>query len=322
MADPSSRSSLERRLRFSVLLTVLLAVFAIGAWWWLRPQPLSGTVRLAAVPTAYYLPLMVAVDQHLFEKHGYKPSLVIFNNNNDMINALLRGDAEVSALGSGGAFALEATSPGRLRLIYGQNGQSYSLLVPRDSKVTSLNDLKGKRIGTWQSPTPKVLLHLILDSRIGSDGFTIMPTEFRFLNQLLRRGDADALFNTDVLTQQALESGDVRILSRNPLEEYIMNPFFNGGGLVLRSLEPRDPKMYQAIIVTMREAIDLISTRPKEVRLSLVTHIGVTQSVAANAPIDQFVQIEEINRAKAQAVADLFYENRILTNQIDVAHLF
>ena len=140
-------------------------------------QPLPRVVRLAVSQAAFYLPLLVAHDQKLFESHGLASDLVFFNNTNDVINAFLRGDAEVAAIGSGGVFALEAASPGRVRLIYGQENKSYSLIVPAGSQVAKIEDLRGKRIVTWPSPTPKAFLKLILDPRIGKQGYSLTQVD-------------------------------------------------------------------------------------------------------------------------------------------------
>jgi ABC-type nitrate/sulfonate/bicarbonate transport system substrate-binding protein len=301
---------------------MILAVASVALWFGLRPKPIVGTVRLGAVPAAYYLPLMVAVDQHLFEKYGYKGDLDVSNNNNEMINKLLRGEVQVSALGSGGAFPLQVASPGRIRFVYGQNSKSYSLLVPLDSKLQGISDLKGKRIGTWQSPTPMTFLHLMLDDRIGKDGFEVVTDDSKRVNQLLTRGSVDALYNTDVFTQQAVESGIARVLSQNPLEDYVMKPFFNGGGLVLRDMETKQPDLYRTVVTVMREAVQFISAHPGEARRSLVRHIEVSASIARDAPIDDFVQLEAVDRTKAQRVADLLFESGLLKQRINVVDLF
>jgi ABC-type nitrate/sulfonate/bicarbonate transport system substrate-binding protein len=281
----------------------------------------KGIIRLAGVTAAFYLPLMVAHDEKLFEKYGYSSELTLFNNNNDMMNALLHGDADVSALGSGGAFALEAQSPGRVRFVYGQNNRSYSLLVPTNSRISSLGGLKGKRIGTWPSPTPPVLLHLLLDKPTGSQ-FEIVPIEFRFMNQALKRGEVDALFNTDVFTQQAVESSAAQFLSKFPLEEYVMKPFFNGGGLVLGDLEAQRPGMSKAINGALEDAVKMINDQPSVIQRALIKNLGVSPSVASAAPVDEFILVRNVDITKAQAVADIFRKSGVLSKAIDVGHMF
>jgi sulfonate transport system substrate-binding protein len=314
-----------KRIIVAVALLIVLFVGAVIAWKLYKrtkPPRQDNVVHLAAVPAAFYLPLMVAHDQALFEKYGLKSDLKLYNNNNDMMNAVLHGDADLGGLGSGGAFPLEIASPGRVRFVYGQNNQSYSFVVPSGSLISKLEDLRGKKIGTWPSPTPQALLHLMLDQRIGRDGFEIVPYEFRLLNQALKTKEVDALFSTDVFTQQAIDLDGNRLLSKIPVEEYVLKPFFNGGGLVQRDLEIRRPEVYRAIINAMKDAVSFIRTHPEEARHSLVIHIGVSEDVARRAPIDEFTQLDEIDVSNAQKVADLFFEQKVLTKKIDVASMF
>ncbi len=310
--------------RIGILIIAVLAV-ALAIWVIQKvciAPDVTGVVRLAGVPAAFYLPLMVAHDQAMFEQHGLKSELVLFNNNNDMMNALLHGDVDLSGLGSGGAFSLEAQSQGRVRFVYGQNNRSYSFIVPKDSGIEKLEDLRGKKIGTWPSPTPRVCLHLMLDGRIGKDNFEIVPVEFRFLNLAMKRGDVDALFNTDVFTQQAIQSGEAKYLSKVPLEEYVRKPFFNGGGLVIRDLEQRKPRIYTAILQVVEEAVQFIKDHEAEARRSLVKHVGVSEEVAAQAPLDQFILLSEVDLLAAQEVADILYQHRAVPKKVEVSPMF
>src|SRR5205809_336905 len=98
-----------RSPRNTTILIIAVAVLVATSWFFIQRREVVAdkkVVRLAAVPAAYYLPLMVAHDMGLFSKYGLRSELILFNNNNDMMNVLLHGDAEVSGLGSGGAFSL------------------------------------------------------------------------------------------------------------------------------------------------------------------------------------------------------------------------
>jgi ABC-type nitrate/sulfonate/bicarbonate transport system substrate-binding protein len=312
----------RRRLLAAFIAPILFALVLSPACNPAGREDGAKVVRLAVVPSAFHLPLMVAHDRQLFAKHGLTSEVLVFNNTNDMMNALLHGDADVSGLGSGGVFPLEATSPGRVRFVYGQNNKSYSLLVAPGSRIESLEDLRGKRIGTWMSPTPRALLHLILDPRVGRDGFEIVPVEFRFLNMALHRGDVDALFSTDTLIQEAVGAGQAKYLSPLPLDEFVLKPFFGGGGLVQRDLESRRPEVYRAALAAVREAVEFIRQHEAEARRSLVTHARVSEDVAARAPVDEYLLPEEVDLANAQRVAELLFEQKVLERKIDVAPMF
>lgn len=305
-----------------LILSISLFVVAISSTQGCSEQPrrTERQITIAAVPAAFYLPLMVAHDQGFFEELGYTTDLVIFNSVNDQMNAVLRGDADLGGIGSGGLFALEAQSPGTVQLVYGQNNRSYSFLVRPDSEIDDYEALRGKRIGTWPSPTPQVFIHLLLDPILGRDGFSIVPIEFRFLGQGLKSGDVDALFNTDVFTQQAIELGVATYLSRYPLED-LKKPFFNGGGIVRKDLQTRRPGVYDAIQKALPEVLSFIETQNEAARRSLVRHVGVSESVAMNAPMDAFVSSDRIDLRKAQQVADLLTEAGVVSKSIKVQGL-
>jgi ABC-type nitrate/sulfonate/bicarbonate transport system substrate-binding protein len=110
-------------------------------------------VRMGVVPAAYYLPVFVVQERGLLRKRGYTSKVEIFAKNTDMMDAFLEGNLEFTAQSSGTMFPLESRHPNRFRFIYGQNNKSYSFIVPTNSEIKSLKDLKGKRVVTWPSPT-------------------------------------------------------------------------------------------------------------------------------------------------------------------------
>lgn len=304
------------------IIALLLSIF-VPYWKTLLNQNQSEqVVKLAIVRSAFYLPLMVAHDQKFFSKYNLKSEIVLFNNVNDMLNSLLKGDTDVTALGSGGAFALESKFPKRIKFIYGQNNLSYSFVVPKNSLIKSLDDLKGKKIGTWPSPTSKVLLNLLLDDRIGKNSYQIIPIEHRFLNQTLKKGDVEALFNTDVFTQQAISLGDARYLSKLPLEEYVLKPFFNGGGLVDRNIINNNPRLFKAIQSVSDESISFIRSHNVEARKSLITHIGVSEEIASKSPVDRFLYIDEVDVVQAQKLSEIFQKRGVFSQKISVESMF
>jgi ABC-type nitrate/sulfonate/bicarbonate transport system substrate-binding protein len=331
MIQRTERSSIEKRLTRTIVAAAIVCLIVLGVWFVSSRLRDSRVVHLAGVKSAFYLPLMVAHDRNMFERFGLRSELDLFDDNVSMLNALIRKDADVSALGSGGAFPLEAASGGQFRFVYGQNSASYSLLVPPGSSIRSLDDLRGKKIGTWKSPTPRAFLHLVLDGRIGGAEFQIETIDFNYLNTYLRKGSVDALFNTDVYTEQAIRSGDARYLYQNPMEELVLKPFFNGGGLIRRDLEEREPEKYRAVISVMTEAVTFIQEHERDARLTLLKHLPkLSEEVALSAPMDRFVQLSAVDLPAAQKVADLLNSlppdsatgKKLLPSKVDVSRMF
>ena len=251
-----------------------------------------------------------------FESHGLASDLVFFNNTNDVINAFLRGDAEVAAIGSGGVFALEAASPGRVRFIYGQENKSYSLIVPAGSQVAKIEDLRGKRIVTWPSPTPKAFLKLILDPRIGKQGYSLTQVDQHFLLQALAHGDVDALFIQDIYAWQAVNSGKGRFLSVLPLEEYVAKPFFNGGGVIQSKTASIDPGLARSIREVLDDSVRFIREHEPEARLARAASGGVAGCRSTCG--DRSIRDGRRNRlARAQKVADLMREQGMFDSRVN-----
>lgn len=282
-----------------------------------RPQS-PEHVRLSVNPTAFFLPLFVAHDQGFFAKHGVESEILMLNSTGEATNAFLKGDAEVSALGAGGLFFLDEKSRGKIKLAYVQYNRSYALIVPKDSPIHSIDDLKGKRIGSWPSPTPDIYLHLILDSRIGASGFTNVPVESRFLHQTMMRGDVDAIFAADVHAATSIATGTTRFLSQYPMEEFVEKPFFHGGGILRAEYIKDHPSTAKAVIEALDDAIDFIHANPEKARDSLVTHIGVKPEIAASATVDDFTTLDKADFGLAQKLADDLTKSGILKGTIDV----
>lgn len=283
-----------------------------------RRQSSKPLLRLAVNPTAFFLPLFVAHDQGFFAKRGLESEILMLTSTGEATNAFLNGDAEVSALGAGGLFFLDEKSRGRVKLIYVQYNRSYALIVPNQSPIAKLEDLRGKRIGVWPSPTPEIYLRLILDTRIGVGNFTAVPIDSRFLHQTMMRGDVDAIFAADVHARNSIATGQARFLSEFPLEEYVQKPFFHGGGLLRAEFIQQNPDTAKAVQEAVSESVAFIRTNPEQARESIERHVRVERSIAMTTAIDEFVEIDKANFELGQRLADRLTELGILKEKTDV----
>lgn len=278
-------------------------------------------IKIGVVPASYYLPIFVAKDKGFFEQNGFNAEVVIFNNNSDMLNAFLRGDIDVTAQSSGSLFPLEATSPRRFKFIYGQNELSYSFVVRTDSNIKSLADLKGKRIGTWPSPTPKVFIKLVLKKYFDPKEVEVVPLDFKLLNQALEQKQVDALFNTGQFTEIGIQNGISKYLVKYPMRDEVINPTFSGGGIVSSELIKSNPQKAERIKKSFEEAIDYIQQNPNEARKTLLGFVSVDEKIALTAPLDDYLKVDEINIDKAQELADIFYNEKLMDKSIKFSDL-
>lgn len=308
------------------VLFAAIGLIAVGAavalFFVFRPTPAPGQGKVGVVPAAYYLPVFVAREKGFFAEEGLDVEVVVFNSNSDMFTAFLKGDLDATGLGSAGAFPFEATEPGRIKFIYGQNNKSYSLVVAKDSAIDSLKGLKGKRVGTWPSPTSKTFLKLLFDKQGIKDGdYEIVPLEFKSLNRALQRNEVDAVFNTDLFTEAGIRAGISRYLIRQPLPELLIDPTFNGGGMLRTKMIEKDPDRAERYIRAFRKAIDFINNDERSARLVMLKYLPFEEEVVLHAPMDQFVTAEQINVPKAQELADMLAAAGLVKGKIDVGSM-
>src|SRR6185369_11475738 len=130
----------------SIVAIVALAFLISGSC--SRPP---SKVKIGYVPYSSSTPFFVAVEKGLFRANNLEVEPVKFQTSNEAMDALLRGDvASVTGVGFPTYFAIEQNSPGRFRVIWGAvetyDKSVNSLLVPVDSALTSMEQLKGKRV--------------------------------------------------------------------------------------------------------------------------------------------------------------------------------
>lgn len=294
--------NLLRRASFALLLVGSISLACLAGCQ--QGQPQDERVRIAVNPTAFFLPLLVAHDQGFFAARGLSSEILMLNSTSEATNAFLSGNAELSALGSGGLFFLDEQSRGRVKLMYVQFNRSYALLVPKDSPIQILEDLKSKRIGVWPSPTPEIFLRMILEPRLGAHPATVVPIESRFLHQALVRGEVDAIFAADVHARTSLNTGATRFLAEFPMEQFVHKPFFHGGGLLRTDYIARHPDAARRIQAALNDAIAFIASNEPQARESLVTHVKVDREVAMTTAIDRFEPVNDANLALGQQIAD------------------
>lgn len=93
------------------------------------------------VPTASYIPVYVAQDLGLFEKHGLKPNLFSFQSGAPLLAGLKSGSLDVVTTGLASVFALGQNIPVKYIIYVGDAAQSEGLVVRRDVAIESVRDL-------------------------------------------------------------------------------------------------------------------------------------------------------------------------------------
>lgn len=139
-----------KRLVVALLLTAVLSGGAFA----------QEVVKVGYLPLVMSLPTFVAQEKGFFAQEGLKVKLIPFQSGTLIIDALVTGriDANCGSAVTGHWFA-EQNVPGRFKifLIYGSKGlrdNTFVVVVRKDSPMKDLQDLEGRRVGTFPGPPP------------------------------------------------------------------------------------------------------------------------------------------------------------------------
>lgn len=222
------------------------------------------TVRASYVPAGYYWPFLIVERAKLLEERGYALDLIRVNSNSIMINSFLNGNLDVTAQSALTMFPLELQHPGLYKYFYGQYLDSYFFMVRTESTYQRLQDLRGKRIATWQSPTAINYLRLAFSSR-GMDpdkDVTIVQIGASSLAPTFENSnDLDAVFGFDVPLARLALTKKFRYIEESIFSDINGGgKIFNGGGVISTRTLLNDRAKADAIAGAFNDAIQLITS--------------------------------------------------------------
>lgn len=284
-------------------------------------------VRLVYKKNANYLIYFVAEEKGFFKEKGLQIDPQIVESTNLMVQALGTGQADFNPSNSVPAlYAAELASPGTFKILYymlmAKGHSNDAILVKKGSSITSISELKGKKIGGPPGLATVVLLKLILKNFMNPDeDIEIVELEPQLQLQALGSNQVDALFGIEPITTFGIEKGIAQILAKEPMEEYIMNPLPIAAGVVSKSFQENYPKELEKLINAMNKAIDFTRANEAESRKILAKYIGMSEQTANNLGITTFWKSNEVDTSFAQKLANIFLEERVLDKKLETAEL-
>jgi NitT/TauT family transport system substrate-binding protein len=172
------------------------------------------TVRIA-LPTKTYFPTIIAetaLRQKLFEKEGLKAELTVYRGGAEAFEAVAAGAADIT-LGSCAIVAAGINKGVKTKAISG-SGLGYNgwyLMVKADSKINSVAELAGKKVGITSAGSASDLLAkwTIADKKVN---FTPVPLGGGGLVPNLLSGNVEAVVLYSPLSFKVLQEKSVRVL--------------------------------------------------------------------------------------------------------------
>lgn len=225
---------------------------------------------------AYYNPLSLVIrDQKLLENKGYQVTWVLSAGSNKANEGLRSNALDFGSTAGAAALVARANgSPIKIVDIYSKPEWT-ALVVTKDSPITSVTELKGKKIAVTKGTDPYFfLLQSLATAGLSPSDVEIVNLQHADGKTALERGDVDAWSGLDpFIAQTVLERGS-RLLYHNP--------DFNSFG-VLNAREDvitNKPETVQAVVDAYEQARGWAKSHPDELTALLAREAKVSPDVA------------------------------------------
>lgn len=284
-------------------------------------------------PIASGLPLYTALERGFFKEAGLNVEGVKFASAQQVAEAMIAGRVHGSANGTASAALglAEITSPGLFKIIC-SNPSNHKLVldqfvVPKDSPIKSIAELKGKRVASGPGIQNVTLAKIILEKNGITDPKVIELPIGQHV-PALAADQLDAVYTLEPTGTAGRLKGLTRVLENGVISKYVLGaadaPWFGGSASVTTSFlkdRPEDAKKY---IAAYARAVDFVRKNPAEVRKHIDGFTAIDASLVQEVPLSGFTLYNEFSASDIgyfQKFFDVFTERKIFSRAVPVKPL-
>lgn len=319
----------ERRFKMKRLIA-LISTVVLGITLLTSCARKPGEVKIGYQKTGIYQHFFTAIEKGFFKAEGVEVEPVVFASANLMAEALIAGRIDGTATSAFPViFSIEQNNPNQFKIyivnIITETAFPDYILVKKDSKINSLSELKGKKIGTYPGSTiltyTKIILEHFMDP---DDDITIVQLKPALQLQALETGQVDAIFVLEPIASVGIVRDIARALEEAPLAKYVMKPLPGSGSTFSPKFLENYPKAAEKVKRAMYRALDFLndSKNTREVRNILAKWTEMEPGVIERLRPLKYCKLEDIDREAIQNLADLLFEGGALEKEIDTSNLY
>lgn len=305
------------------LLAVTLLLFSCISK---QNKQIPDNIKLGYVPYSADLPFFVAMENGYFKKNGLNVIPVKSKNSSEAMDLVLTGKT-AGAMGNSFStlFSIYAKDTNKISLINvssemeeGNRYISY-ILVSDKSKIKSIEQLKGKTIGTGKGSSQMlwVKLFLIEEGLNPEKDITIMQESSENLLDGLQTNQYNAIFIFEPYATIAISKKMGKIFQPF-FRKIIMNPFPAGGATLSNYFINKYPEASKLIVKSLDEAIDFINKNPQESKKYLIKYTPVDSTIAMKSHIYHWWASTDIKKYQVQKLANILNKNGIIKKKINI----
>jgi ABC-type nitrate/sulfonate/bicarbonate transport system substrate-binding protein len=259
------------------------------------------------------------IKQGFDKKHGIAVEYVTYPTLDGLFTAI-RGKAVDIGFGGWTAFAQFRSKGAPITMIFPVGrGISLDVVVPANSPIKSLADLKGKKIGSYAGAagTATALLRVITSKFFGYDPGKTNHLQYAgaaLLPDLLAKGDLDAVLLFDPIAVRAIASGKFKSIGNLPTiyKEKVGEDFLWIGYATNDDVIAKHPEALKAFNKAWLEAVAYVKAHP-EVFEPLAKALGL--DAAGAKLLRERVLADYVTEWTAKDIAT-FKKFRALANEV------
>lgn len=235
--------------------------------------------RLALTSKIQYAPQLLAFKNNWFEAKDMTFKMVDLGMSTGIAaaEALISGSADAAVMGDVPAImSIASDFPCQLVCSYGGGEDMHSLIVSEKSGISTVDDLKGKKIGVHFGSSAHGGLQLFLKKHDLDKSATLVNTPQKNLIEALASGSVDAILASEPAPSLALEkiAGSKKLSTLSGLgNDYPLML------VVSKKFADKYPQAVAALVNGTRRAIDFIKNDPGEAAEQISAMTGTSAAI-------------------------------------------
>lgn len=294
------------------------------------PPSKNPTIRVGYWPIASGLPFYAAIERGYFKEAGLDVESLKFAGPQQVMEAVLSGRADGTANGTGSAnIAIgEIAQPGTFKIFCSNPSNAENVLdeviVPVDSEVRTMADLKGKRVGCGPGIQNVTLAKTIFE-RGGATDTTVVELPIGQHVAALAAGQIDGAYTLEPTGTIGRLNGTTRVLEAGVIGKYVLGdplaPWFGGSASLTAEFISAEPETAKKFIAAYAKGVDLVRTAPDEARQYLTGYTAIEGPLTSEVPLAAYTLYNEFTPddvAHFQKFFDLFAEKGVFSSRLMV----
>ncbi|MFT3803565.1 MAG: ABC transporter substrate-binding protein [Burkholderiaceae bacterium] len=323
MSVSSASSSRRRLLQAGGAALAALAAPAI-----VRAQ--APRIRIGYWPVAAGLPFFAAVEKGFFKEAGLDVEPLKFAGAQQVMEAMLSGRGDGCANGTGsanlaigeiaqpGLFKIFCTNPSNAKFVLEE------FLVPKDSPIKSVAELKGKKVASGPGIQNVTLARTMLE-RAGAGAMTVTELPIGQHVAALAAGQVDAVYTLEPTGTVGRLNGTSRVLEAGVVAHYIlgdpMAPWHGGSASLTTEFIKKHPEQAKQYIAAYAKGVAFVRSQPAEARQYLKGYTAIEGALTNEVPLASYMLYDEFKASDVgyfQKFYDLFTEKGIFEKKVAV----